>query len=121
MIGNITTGPGLICSPSGSGNSNYFSSVQSDTTNIPIGSLRHNPNSRSLEVFTGTAWIYYMQTNYNIDLDANTKSVIFWAQDKMAEEKKWKDLATENGTIKNLMNHIEETKEQIRTVAALCQ
>jgi hypothetical protein len=94
---------------------------QNDTLyNLPsvTGTVQWNGMSKKFQVSTGTSW---MDIDNSVSLSPNHDfmNIINWAQEKMHEEKELERLAKENSTLKDLVDQINYTKEQIKVVTTL--
>lgn len=80
MIKNLTGGFGITVS--GSINSDPYISPGS----VGSGQVRWNSNTNCMEVNDGNMWKSLTWNYPTIELDANTKAIVMWAQKKMHED-----------------------------------
>jgi hypothetical protein len=115
MIKNITGGTGLVVS-----GGNYGYPYIPTNSNNPIqGMIRLN--NQDLQVFDGSCWVTLGASYANIDLDADTQSLLQWARKKRDEEMILEQLVETNPTIKDLVNQIKDKQEQLKIVQTLIQ
>ena len=118
MIKNITPGSGITI------NNNYgtwpsFYNTVSNTGNSLIGQLRYNGSSQNLEVYDGTSWLLMNSAYPTIELSPHVQAVVAWAQTKMAEESRIKELAAKHPSVADALNALAQAEEQVKIVAAL--
>lgn len=83
-----------------------------------IGAVQWNGMSKCFEVSTGGNWVRIDPT-VEITMNHDMMESIKWAQKKMNEEKEILELARSNPAIADLMNQIEEKKQQIKVIKQL--
>lgn len=118
MIKNITPGTGLNVSGNYSNWPSFYNTV-SGTGNNLLGQLRYNGSSQNLEVYDGTNWITITSSYPTIDLAPHVQAVVSWAQTKMAEESRLRELATEHPAVADALAALTHAQEQVEIVAAL--
>jgi hypothetical protein len=94
---------------------------QNDTSyNLPsvTGSVQWNGTNKKFQVSNGTGWID-IENSINLNADHDYLMVMQWAREKMHEEKELEGLAKENTTLKDLVDQLNYTKEQIKVVTTL--
>jgi hypothetical protein len=112
MIRNITAGYGIHV-----GGSNGHSTPYIDSTRPSAGMVRYINNN--LEIYDGSNWMM-MQSSYpQVELSGHVQAVIQWAEKKMAEEARLKDLAAKHPTVADAIEAVKQAEEQVRIVAAL--
>ena len=114
MIKGLTTGSKYTVVSAGNTSVPYIN----PNMNNPIqGMLRISGSD--LQVFDGTSWIV-MNTSYaTVGLSQDTEQILDWAKNKMREEHELEQLAKENVAIQDLVNQINEKKDQIKMVHIL--
>jgi hypothetical protein len=76
-------------------------------------------NNSELEVFNGMSW-QILNTSYaTVSLDPDAQTVIEWARQKRDEERERERLAETNPAIKDLLNQLKNTEDQIKMVMTL--
>lgn len=119
MIKGINSGSGLQV------NNGYFNWPQfynspNTSGNTLIGQVRYNGSSQCFEVYDGNSWIM-MQSSYpTIELSGHVQAVISWAQGKMTEEARIKELATKHPTVADALQAVARAEEQVKIAVALC-
>ena len=97
---------------------------QNDTSyNLPssTGAVQWNGNSKKFQVSSGGSGGGWMDIENSITLNADHDylMVMRWAREKMHEEQELERLAKENPTLKDLVDQLNYTKEQIKVVTTL--
>ena len=118
MIKNITPGPGITINNNHSTWPSFYNTVSS-TGNSLIGQLRYNGSSQNLEVFDGNTWLAMTSGYPTIELAPHVQAVVAWAQTKMAEESRLKELAAKHPSVADALNALAQAEEQVQIVAAL--
>ena len=114
MIKGLLGGRGINVT---GGGSTSFPYVPMNNNNPIQGMIR--VHGQDLQVFDGSSWIN-MSTSYsNIELDADTQSLLEWARKKRAEEFEREQLAQTNPAIKDLVEQIKHKEDQIKMVQTL--
>lgn len=112
MIRNITGGNGIMVS-----GSNY-SAPYIDNTRASAGMVRYN--NGNVEVYDGGSWLI-MQSSYpTIELDHETREILRWAQNRMVEEERMKELAKSHPAVADALAARERADEAVRIAVALC-
>jgi hypothetical protein len=90
----------------------------SPNANNPIqGMIRvHNTD---LEVFNGTGWQQLPSWHATVSMDQDIVDVIQWARKKRDQELEIELLAKENVAVQDLVNQINEKKDQLKMVKTL--
>lgn len=111
MIRNLTAGYGIYI-----GNNSY-STPYIDPNRPSAGMVRYLNNN--LEIYDGSTWMM-MQSSYpQVELSGHVQVVIQWAEKKMAEEARIKELAAKHPTVADALEAVKQAEEQVRIVAAL--
>ena len=118
MIKNINTGNGLQVNNGYNTWPQFYNSIQ-NTGNSLIGSVRYNGSSQNLEVYDGNSWMIVSASYPTIELAPHVQAVVTWAQIKMAEEAKLKELAAKHPTVADAVEDLRLAEERVRIVAAL--
>ena len=113
MIKGISGGRGIIVS--GGTTSMPYVNMSSPSA----GMIRYNGNNQNLEVYDGTSWLTMSMNYAQMDLDADTQSLLEWARDKRNEEMANQALAKSNPTIADLLEQKKKIDEQISIVKTL--
>lgn len=115
MIKNITGGPGINVQ-GGTPSMTYISPGSQSA-----GILRYNPNSGNIEVYDGLAWLTLSTGYANIDLAPHVQAVVAWAQGKMAEETRLRQLAEKHPVVADAIAAVAHAQEQLDIVTTLVQ
>lgn len=91
--------------------------VNGDPNNPVQGMLRYQ-NSR-LEVFDGSGWIM-MNMNIGVGLDAQGEEAITWARERMAQERRWVELARTHPAVADALAAREKAEQALNVVSRLC-
>ena len=118
MIKNLSPGSGITINNNYSSWPTFYNSVQS-TGNSLVGQLRYNGSSQNLEVYDGNSWIMMNSAYPTIELSPHVQAVVAWAQTKMAEESRIKELATKHPTVADALEALKKAEEQLQIVTAL--
>jgi hypothetical protein len=98
-----------------------LSFFQNDTSyNLPsvTGTVQWNGMSKKFQVSNGTGWMD-IENSITLNADHDYLMVMKWAREKMHEEHELERLAKENPTLKDLVDQLNYTKEQIKVVTTL--
>jgi hypothetical protein len=120
MIKSITPGTGITVNNSHSSWPSFYNSIGSTGNNL-VGQMRYNGSSQTIEVYDGTAWLTMSPAYPTIDLAPHVQAVVAWAQTKMAEEARIKELAARHPSVADALAAVERAQEQVRVVTALVQ
>jgi len=113
MIKTINAGP-YIEVQGGYASSQY---VNMSSNNPASGQVRFN--GTNMEVYDGNMWTQ-IQMNYpTVGLNGTAVSALEWAQKKMNEEAKIKEIAATNITVADALARYEEAQEQLKMVLTL--
>lgn len=86
---------------------------------LGIGNLRYNPSTVMFEVYDGNSWLPFPESITSIGITTQAESALDWVIQKMNEEKQIEELAKTSPVIQDLINQINEKKEQIKVVQTL--
>ena len=114
MIKNISQS-GKYIIVAGGGVGNYINNPGL----MGVGQLRYNTNNQQMEVYNGLNWQTLNMDSVHVGLTLHAESILDWAHQKMHEEKELEKLSAEYPTIKDLVNQINEKKDQIKMVQTL--
>ena len=84
-----------------------------------VGNMRYNTSSQNMEVFDGNNWVILNMPIPSIGLNSEAESLLDWARKKRDEEFELQSLAQEHPSIKDLVNDIENKKDQIKMIRTL--
>lgn len=118
MIKNITPGSGITINNNRSTWPSFYNTVTS-TGNGLVGQLRYNGSSQNLEVYDGHSWILMNSAFPTIELSPHVQAVVAWAQAKMAEETRIKELAAKHPAVADAVDALKKAEEQVQIVTAL--
>jgi len=112
MIRNLTAGYGIHVT------NNSYSTPYIDPNRPSAGMVRYLNNN--LEIYDGSSWMV-MQSSYpQVELDGHVQAVINWAQGKMEEEARIKELAAKHPTVADALLARDRAEDAVRIAAALC-
>lgn len=112
MINNIMPGPGINIIGSGTG------TPWIDMSRPSAGMMRFN---NGFEVYDGGSWVRMDGAYPTVELDLSARAAIRWANEKMAEEERIKELAKTNPALQDAIEALKRAEEQVKIVAALVQ
>jgi hypothetical protein len=113
MIRNLTAGPGIHIA------NNSYSTPYIDATRPSAGMVRYLNNN--LEIYDGSSWMIMQSSFPQVELSGHVQAVIQWAEKKMAEEARIKELAAKHPTVADALDAVAKAEEQVRIVAALVE
>ena len=113
MIKHITSGWGIHVG------GNYHTDPYIDATRPFAGSVRYH--GTMLEVFDGSVWRMLPATIPQIELSNEVLQVVTWAQNKMQQEQRWRELAKTNRALSEALAQADHANEALAIVAALCE
>jgi hypothetical protein len=96
-----------------------FNNIYFYSTDGPSGNLRINPVTRVLEVFTGQNWTQVNGNVASLRLSADADMALDWAKTKMQEERKAKELAETNPSVKSALDTLHKAQEQLTIIMTL--
>jgi hypothetical protein len=113
MIRNITAGYGIHI---GGGN---YNTPYIDATRPSAGMVRYLNNN--FEIYDGSNWMT-MQASYpQVELSGEVQSILAWAQGKMAEEARVKELAAKHPTVADALLARDRAEDAVKIAVALCE
>ena len=118
MIKGINTGNGLQVNNGYTTWPQFYNSIQ-NTGNSLIGSVRYNGSSQNLEVYDGNSWMIMSASYPTVELSPHVQAVVAWAQTKMAEEERVRQLAAKHSTVADALKAVKHAQEQLEIVTAL--
>lgn len=118
MIKQLTAGAGLQTNNSYSTWPSFYSTVNT-TGNSLLGQMRYNGSGQSIEVYDGSNWITLSPSYTTVELAPHVQAVVAWAQTKMAEESRLKELAAKHPAVADALAAVDRAREQVQIVAAL--
>ena len=80
-----------------------------NTSQPMTGMIRVNPNMGRTEVYDGQNWIQF-GADAHVDLSETTKQTLAWAQEKMLEEHRLKELMGQHPGLKDAYERLEIMK-----------
>jgi len=114
MIRNITAGYGINI-----GGSNSYSTPFIDQTRPSAGMVRYINNN--LEVYDGANWMIVQSSYPQIELNGAVQAILAWAQEKMTEENRIKELAAKHPTVADALVARDRAEDAVKIAAALCK
>lgn len=118
MIKGINTGNGLQVNNGYTSWPQFYNTIQ-NTGNSLIGQVRYNGNSQNLEVFDGNNWLMMSSSYPTVELAPHVQAVVVWAQTKMAEEERLRQLAAKHPAVADALAAMKRAEEQVKIVTAL--
>lgn len=82
--------------------------------------MRYNGSSQNIEVFDGNSWLIMNSSYPTVELSPHVQAVVAWAQTKMAEESRLRELAAKHPTVADALEAVKRAEEQVQIAAALC-
>jgi hypothetical protein len=119
MIKNITPGSGININNNHHSAWPSFYNTVSSSGNSLVGQLRYNGSSQNLEVYDGTSWLIMNSAYPTIELSPHVQAVVAWAQTKMAEESRIRELAAKHPAVADALGALQRAEEQVQIVTAL--
>ncbi len=116
MIKNISPGTGITIN---GGQMSWPSFYNSPSSNSLVGQMRYNGGNQCIEVYDGSSWLVMGSSYPTIELAPHVQAVVQWAQIKMAEESRLKELAAKHPSVADALQALTRAEEQVRIVAAL--
>ena len=120
MIKNITPGTGITVNNGHSSWPSFYNSISSTGNNL-VGQMRYNGSSQTIEVYDGTVWLTLSSSFPTVDLAPHVQAVVAWAQNKMAEETHFRELAEKYPAVADAIDHLKEAEARLRVITALVQ
>ena len=120
MIKAINTGPGLKVD-NGYTNWPSFYNNSASNNNTLVGQVRYNGSAQCMEVYDGMTWLSISAAFPMVSLTPDVQAVVTWAQEKMSEESRLKELAKSNPILQDALEALRRAEEQVKIVAALVQ
>ena len=119
MIKGINTGTGIQVDSGYTHWPSFYTNPSS--TNTLVGQVRYNGAGQNMEVYDGSNWLVMSAAFPTLSLAPHVQAVVEWAQKKMAEESRLKELAARNPSVKDALDALQRAEEQVKIVAALVQ
>lgn len=116
MIKGITAGTGITVNNGYLSWPNFYNTTSGNTL---VGQVRYNGSTQNLEVYDGSSWIILQSTYPTVELSPHVQAVIAWAQTKMAEETRIKELAAKHPAVADAVDALAKAEEQVQIIAAL--
>ena len=104
MINNIYGASGWIAV---NGNPNSMPYI--NLSQPMAGMLRLNPSTNTIDVYNGSTWMS-VSNDVSIDFSERVKQVLAWAEGKMIEEQKLRELMERHPGLKSLHDQLEMMK-----------
>lgn len=112
IVSNVNAGPGINVMYGATG------TPWIDMNQPSAGLIRFN---NGFEVYDGSNWIRMAGASPTVELDLGAQAAIRWANEKMAEEERLKELAKTNPALQDALDALQRAEEQVKIVAALVQ
>lgn len=93
--------------------------IAAGTGNTLVGQVRYNGSSQTKEVYDGMTRLTLPTAYPTVDLAPHVQAVVVWAQGKMAEEARLKELAKQHPSVREALDVLHRAQEQLEIVAAL--
>lgn len=116
MIKNISPGTGITIN---GGHASWPSFYNTPSSNSLVGQMRYNGSNQCIEVYDGSSWLMLGNSYPTVDLAPHVQAVVTWAQIKMAEEARLKELAAKSPAVADALDALKKAEEQVQIVAAL--
>jgi hypothetical protein len=118
MIKNITSGQGITITNNYSSWPSFYNNSAA-SNNTLVGQVRYNGANQTMEVYDGVTWLQLTTQYPTVELAPHVQAVVVWAQTKMAEETRLKELAAKHPSVADALQAVAKAEEQVRIVAAL--
>ena len=120
MIKAINAGTGLQVD-NGYTNWPSFYNNSASNNNTLVGQVRYNGSIQQMEVYDGMTWLSMSAAFPTVRLSPQVQAVVDWAQRKMAEESRLRDLAEQHPALADALDALHRAQEQVKIVEALVQ
>ena len=120
MIKGINTGTGLTVNNGYTSWPNFYNNSVSNSNTL-VGQMRYNGSAQCIEVYDGMTWLSMGSSYPTIVLAPHVQAVVNWAQTKMAEESRLRELAAKHPTVADALAAVKRAEEQVQIVAALVE
>ena len=120
MIKGINTGTGLTVNNGYTSWPNFYNNSASNSNTL-VGQMRYNGSAQCIEVYDGMTWLSMGSAYPTVELAPHVQAVVIWAQTKMAEESRLKELAAKHPTVADALAAVKRAEEQVQIVAALVE
>ena len=120
MIKGINTGTGLTVNNGYTSWPNFYNNSASNSNTL-VGQMRYNGSAQCIEVYDGMTWLSLGSAYPTIELAPHVQAVVNWAQTKMAEESRLRELAAKHPTVADALAAVKQAEEQVQIVAALVE
>ena len=120
MIKGINTGTGLTVNNGYTSWPNFYNNSASNGNTL-VGQMRYNGSAQCVEVYDGMTWLSMGAAYPTIELAPHVQAVVHWAQAKMVEESRLRELAIKHPTLADALDAVKRAEEQVRIVAALVE
>ena len=118
MIKSITPGTGITVNNGHSSWPSFYNNSASNSNTL-VGQMRYNGSAQCIEVYDGMTWLSMTTSFPTVDLASHVQAVVNWAQIKMAEEARIKELAAKHPSVADALAAVAKAEEQVKIVAAL--
>ena len=118
MIKGLNTGTGLTVNNGYTSWPNFYNNSASNGNTL-VGHMRYNGSAQCVEVYDGMTWLSMGSSYPTIELAPHVQAVVTWAQTKMAEESRLRELAAKHPTLADALEAVKQAEEQVKIVAAL--
>ena len=118
MIKIINVGAGLSIQNGHSTWPSFYNNSASNSNTL-VGQMRYNGSAQCIEVYDGMTWLSMTTSFPTVDLAPHVQAVVNWAQIKMAEESRIRELAAKHPAVADALEAVAKAEEQVRIVAAL--
>ena len=76
--------------------------------NTLVGQVRYSGSSQNLEVYDGMTWLSMPAAHPTVELSSEVQSILNWAQAKMAEEARIKELASKHPSVADAVEAVAQ-------------
>lgn len=118
MIKGINAGSGLQVNSGYANWPQFYNNVNSNGNTL-VGQVRYNGSSQNLEIYDGNTWLMMSSSYPTVDLAPHVQAVVTWAQAKMSEESRLRELAAKHPSVADAVEAVKRAEEQVQIVAAL--
>lgn len=105
-----------------SGSYDSFSSLYfNGNTEQPVGTLRVNPSTRNLQVYTGSNWQDVQKQFVHVDLTPTANEALDWAIQQVKLEREAQKLAEKNNSVKLALDALKTAQQNLSVITILAQ
>jgi len=85
------------------------------------GMVRYNGDNKKLEVYNGASWLQLGGNVASVGLIPDAERAIDWVMERIEKERRWKQLAEDNKSVKLALENLNKAEEQLELIAILAK